>query len=106
MNVRALDSVEADLDRITQHLERERSGWGFKFMDAYDRIYETIERLPQLYPPAEDSVPSLEIRNAIFDRFDYRVIYLVKPDEAVILTVAHTSRRPEHWHRRLTDPGV
>lgn len=106
MKVRALDSVEADLDRIARYLERERPGWGFKFVDVYDAVYATIERLPQLYPLVDDGYPPHEIRNAILDHFDYRVIYAVKPDEAVILTVTHTSRRPKHWHDRLADPAL
>lgn len=85
-------------------LESERRGTGFRFADAYERVRETLERFPQLFSPVEDDVPPHEIRNAILERFDYRVVYLVRPDEAVILAVAHTDRRPGHWHRRLDDP--
>lgn len=66
-------------------------------------IYDTIGRFPQLYSPVEDGLPPHEIRNALFDHFDYRVIYTVRPDEAVVLTVTHTSRRPRHWHHRLDE---
>ena len=106
MNVRALDSVEADLDLITKFLETQRIGWGFRFVDAYDQVYDTIEQFPQLYPLVEDGLPPHEVRNAVLDRFDYRIVYLVRPDEAVILTVTHTSRRPKHWHDRLDDPAL
>ena len=79
---------------------------GDRFLNEFAKIAEMLERLPQLYPLVEDDLPPHEIRNAILDRFDYRVIYLVRPNEVVILTVTHTSRRPEHWHDRLADPAL
>ena len=68
---------------------------------------EQIERLPQFGPLVEDDHPPHEVRNALLrSPFDQRVIYLVRPDEAVILAVSHTSRRPYHWHRRLAEPAL
>lgn len=101
MKVHALDAVEDDLHRAARYYEAERSGWGCLFVDSYLRILQTVERFPQFYSLVDDGVPNLEIRNAIFDRFDYRAIYIVRPAEAVILTVTHPRRRPRHWHDRL-----
>lgn len=103
MNVRETDSVAPELRRIASYLENERRGTGLRFFDAYDIILDTIRRFPQFYPVVEDEVPPHEIRNAIFDRLDYRAIYIVRPDEVVILAVTHTSRRPRHWHHRLDE---
>ena len=103
MIVRTLDSANTDILAIGRSINRERVGWDDLFFNEYQRIAELIERYPQLYSPVEDGLPPHEIRNAIFARFDYRLIYVVCPDEAVILAVAHTSRRPRHWHHRLDE---
>ena len=106
MKVRTLAAANEDNLTISRTINGERAGWGDRFLDELAKIAETLERFPQLYPPAEDGLQPHEVRNAVMDRFDYRVIYLVRPDEAVILAVSHTSRRPYHWHRRLADPAL
>lgn len=106
MTVRELSNVAAELDRISSHLESERRGRGLKFLRAFHAAVAQIRQFPQIYSLADDGLPPHEVRNAILERFDYRVVYLVRPDEVVLLTVAHTSRRPEHWHRRLADPAL
>ncbi len=103
MIVRTLDSANGDIIAVARSINRERIGWGDRFFNEYQRIAELIERYPQLYSPVEDGLPPHEIRNAIFARFDYRLIYVVRADEAVILAVTHTSRRPRHWHHRLDE---
>lgn len=96
MTTWALDAVEDDLDAITRYLEQQRSGTSFRFLDAYNQAFDTIRRFPQFYPLVEDDHPPHEVRNAVLHPFDYRVVYLVRPAEAVILAVTHTSRRPGH----------
>ena len=103
MRTRALAPAVDELASTADYLEAKRRGAGRQFLRAYREAFNNIKRFPQMYSLAEDEVPGHEIRNAILERFDYRVVYLVRPDEAVILTVAHTSRRPGHWHRRLDD---
>lgn len=34
-------------------------------------------------------------------RFQYAVIYLCRPDESLVIAVAHTRRRPLYWLDRL-----
>jgi len=31
------------------------------------------------------------------------VVYVVLPDHLVIIAIAHTSKRPGYWHRRIAD---
>ncbi len=103
MRIRALQPAKTDLDQAAAHLERERFGAGERLLAAYFAVGENLERFPQMYSLVDDDFPGYEVRNAIIERFHYRVIYLVRPDELVILAVAHTSRRPGHWHGRLDE---
>lgn len=106
MNVRSLPAAKDDVKAAVAYLERQRSGIGARFVRLHREAVEQIERFPQFYPLVEDDHPPHEVRNALLHPFDYRLIYLVRPDEAVILAVSHTSRRPYHWHRRLADPTL
>jgi len=36
-------------------------------------------------------------------RHPYLVVYAILSDQLVIIAVAHTSKRPGYWRRRLTD---
>ena len=104
MTVRALAPAEADLLAAAGYLNGERPGVGDRLVDQYERVLATVERLPQLYPLVDDEVPEREFRNAILTRFRYRVVYEVRPDEVVVVAVAHTSLHPTHWHARVADP--
>jgi plasmid stabilization system protein ParE len=106
MTVRALVPATDELAVIADNLEKERRGYGRRFLRAYREVLDNLVRFPQIYSPVEDGVADLEIRNAILERFDYRIVYLARADEVVILAIAHTSRRPEHWHRRLRDDSL
>ena len=106
MNVRELPAALDDVKAAVAYLEWQRSGTGGRLVRAYENVVTQLERFPQFYPVVEDDPPPPEVRNALLYPFDYRVIYLVRPDEAVILAVAHTSRRPGHWHSRLDDPAL
>jgi len=103
MIVRTLQPAKDDLDGAVAHLEHERVGAGARLLEAFFAVGENLELFPQMYSLVDDEVPGFEVRNAIIERFNYRVVYLVQPHELVILAVAHTSRRPGHWHDRLHD---
>lgn len=36
------------------------------------------------------------------NRFPYRVVFLRKPDEIVVIAVCHTRQQPLYWLERLT----
>ena len=38
-------------------------------------------------------------------KFPYNVVYLLDPDAVFIIAVAHQSRHPDYWLRRLVEPG-
>lgn len=92
MNVRELPATLDDIMAAVAYLERQRSGTGDRLILAYEDAVDQIERFPQFYPLVEDDHPPHEIRNALLHPFDYRLIYLVRPTEAVALAVSHTSR--------------
>ena len=41
-------------------------------------------------------------RRLLFRRYSYQLIYRVTADEIIGIAVAHLSRRPNYWRRRVT----
>ncbi|MCE9562438.1 MAG: type II toxin-antitoxin system RelE/ParE family toxin [Planctomycetes bacterium] len=58
---------------------------------------------PQMYPRTEDGPEEPENREYFIARFEYRVIYAIWRDEAVIVAVIHARHRPNSWQGRLTE---
>jgi len=64
---------------------------------AFDVIRENPRSAAQL----EYYTGPHEIRRQMLHRFPYAVVYLCRPDEIVVVAVAHTRRRPLHWLHRV-----
>ena len=99
--VRSLEAADDDLLLAADRLETERTGWGGRLIAAYRHAIELAEQHPRLFPLVDDPLPGYECRNAVLERYNYRVVYAVLPGESLVVAVHHTSRRPESWHRRL-----
>lgn len=101
MTSNTLPIANEEMANAARHLERERPGYGLDFFDACDRAVDDMAQTPRQYPHAEDAPPGREVRYVYLSRYHYRVLYLVLPNELVIVAFAHTSREPGYWHDRL-----
>jgi hypothetical protein len=61
-----------------------------------DAVLELIRAQPQLGRRGLHDTFSLRTR-----RFPFRFVYELQPDRTWIVAVAHLSRRPGYWARRL-----
>ncbi len=57
------------------------------------------QRRPALGLPGGVGTRSRRVR-----RFPYRLVYLEQPEQLWIIAVAHQSRRPDYWLRRVVTP--
>lgn len=67
-----------------------------RFVEEVDHIRSLIVDNPRIGTPAK-----LETRRFAFKRFPYTLIYRVRGDTVEILALAHHSRRPDYWVKRL-----
>ena len=83
------------------YYEDTRPGLGLEFM----RLVEGKVRLIAEHPGVGAIVPLHRQRTAVrrfaMGRFPYLVIYAIREDVIFIIALAHTSRRPLYWRRRL-----
>ena len=103
--LRTHPSARAELRGAADEFAKARTGYGLLFTAAVKAAYERLERMPRMYAIAEDAPEDVEVREVFLARFKYRVLYLVRPDELLIVAVAYAGRRPGYWHDRLSTPG-
>lgn len=72
---------------------------GDQFLDAVDPALRLAQTQPGLGLPGRAGTRSRRVR-----RFPYRLVYLEQPDRLWIVAVAHQSRRPDYWLRRVMTP--
>jgi hypothetical protein len=103
MNVRTILAANKDAAETAVKLELLRSGWGDDFEVEMRRAIKAISANPRMYARTEDGPTEPENREYYIGRFEYRVIYPIWRDEAVVVAVIHARHRPGSWVERLTD---
>ena len=95
--------AEQDTRAIYLQLEGSRAMQGDDFLVEIDRGFELISLQPHLFSPAPDAPSRYDLREYYIERFQYRLIYQVKDDHTLVLTIVHAARKPGSWRRRLAD---
>ncbi len=103
MNVRTLPAAEDDATSAGDQLDEMRVGWGAAFAVEVEHAVAAIGANPRMYARTEDGPDEPENREYFIARFEYRVIYAIWKDEAVIVAVIHARRRAGSWRGRLTE---
>ena len=68
-----------------------------RFLAALGKIVAEIQLAPQRWPFEHRTVAQ---RRQV-KGFPYTIFYLNEPDMIILLAVAHTSRRPGYWKKRI-----
>ncbi|MBA4062943.1 MAG: hypothetical protein C0501_04400 [Isosphaera sp.] len=103
MNVRTLPVADDDATAAGDRLEARQAGLGARFALEFGRAVAAIEADPRLHPRTEDGPDEPETREFYIARFQYRVIYAIWKDEAVVVAVTHARRRSGSWQSRLAE---
>jgi toxin ParE1/3/4 len=86
----------AELIESACFYDRQRMGLGDEFLSAVDAVLALIRAQPRMGRRGLLGTFSLRTR-----RFPFRIVYELQPDRVWIVAVAHLSRRPGYWARRL-----
>jgi toxin ParE1/3/4 len=89
------ESAEELLSEI-RYLEVRAQGLGRRFLEEVKRGESHIVQFPEA---GEEVRPG--IRKRLLRTFRYSLIYSVEQEGPLILAIAHHSRRPGYWARRV-----
>jgi plasmid stabilization system protein ParE len=103
---RVLPEANGDVTEILAWLVRRRR---YRVVQSVWLGWQTgldaIKANPQMYPPAEATPTGVEVRFHRLPRSTYRIVYVVRPGEIVVLALTSGLRRVEPWQSRLpVDP--
>ena len=88
--------AEDDLKEAFAWYEDKRAGLGYDFLLQVDGGLNFIRKNPEIYP-----IEYKGTRKHLIKRFPYKIIYLVKEEKIIILTVIHGKRRPDLIKKRI-----
>jgi toxin ParE2 len=94
--IRFLEAARDDLGEAIRYYEAQRPGLGAEFRDEVRSTLERIERFPEAWRSLSQNT-----RRCRTHRFPYGIIYQVRPDEILVVAVAHLHRRPDYWKGRI-----
>ena len=88
-----------ELTEAKRFYNRQQQGLG----ESFRREAEAAARLIQERPLAWQ-VEVEPVRRFLFDRFPYKMLYIIRAERIVVVAVAHQHRQPDYWVDRV-DPA-
>ena len=88
--------AENDLKEIFSWYEDNRIGLGYDFLLQVDAGINFVKRNPEIHP-----IEYKGTRKHLIKRFPYKIIYLVKEEEIIVLAVLHGKRSFELLKSRV-----
>jgi plasmid stabilization system protein ParE len=101
VEVQLHEHAEAELERIVAWYERRGRGLGAELLEEIALALETIGEEPDVWPPWPGVRAKLPVRRFLLPRFPFSLPYIVVGDGVIVLAVAHNSRRPRYWLKRV-----
>lgn len=78
-------------------------GLGGRLADAFAESIQFIREWPNAAALFPGRSRTLLVRTQGIDVFPYRIIYVVREGDVVVVAYAHERRRPGYWRERLSD---
>ncbi len=97
MNLSILEEAQQEIDEARKYLNQRSPGLGQRFLvDVADRLAE-IAANPLRFSKVETLPDDSPYRCALLHVFRYAVVFEIVDDSALIVAVAHNSRKPNYW---------
>ncbi len=98
MNVRILSVAELEFSDAVSYHNTESPGLGFEFAAEVQATVERIKNNPDAW-----TLLSRRTRRCLTNRFPFGIIYELRQEEILIVSVMHLHRHPESWTGRAND---
>ena len=101
MRFRLLAEAQAELIASAIWYDERQPMLGDEFLAVVRDAFTSIRESPEFLSQMEEYSGPWNIRRLLLKRFPFAVIVLCRPDETVVVAVAHTRRKPFYWLDRL-----
>lgn len=100
--VRILEEALEETAEASAWYERERPGLGGDFLREVEAAFDLVEDgiFPLLNMPNKSDLK--DVKRLILKKFPFDVVVLDRQREKIIIAVAHQSREPGYWRKRIT----
>jgi len=98
--VRILEEASQEAIEAAAWYEYEQIGLGAEFFAAVDAAIDVIEENFIPLSPLLEEAGDTGAKRLILDRFPYDIVAIELPEKAVVIAVAHHSRKPGYWRER------
>jgi toxin ParE1/3/4 len=98
--VRMLEEASQEAVEAAAWYEYEQPGLGVDFFAALEKAFDIIEENLVPLSPFPEIFSRTGAKRLILGRFPYDIVVVEQEDEAVIIAVAHHSRKPGYWRER------
>jgi hypothetical protein len=98
--VRILEEASQEAEEAAAWYESEQPGLGAEFFTAIDRALDIIEENYLPLSPLPGEAGNSGAKRLMLDRFPYDLVVIETGTEAVVIAVAHHSRKPGYWRNR------
>jgi plasmid stabilization system protein ParE len=88
-------AAAAEIESAYRWYEKEREGLGSDFLDAVEKIVQTIAENPERFRTIRK-----DIRRAVLHRFPYSIFYRIVSGHVVVIACFHGKRNPRVWRSR------
>ena len=95
--VRILEEASQEVIEAAAWYEYEQPGLGAEFFAAVDAAIDVIEADFLPLSPLPKEAGDTGARRLILERFPYDIVAIELPEEAIVIAVAHHSRKPGYW---------
>ena len=85
-----------ELAEAKRYYNRQQQGLG----ESFQREAQSAAKLIQERPLAWQIEVEL-VRRFIFDRFPYKMLYIIRAEQIVVIAIAHQHRQPDYWVDRV-----
>jgi hypothetical protein len=101
MKLHVSELAQADAQEAANFYEQRVRGLGDRFLEHLNDALGHIEANSLRFGLLETLPERRDVRRVILSPFSYFVAYQVRTDEIFVAAIAHTSRRPNFWIKRL-----
>jgi plasmid stabilization system protein ParE len=99
--VRVDPEAEEEIAAGIDWYESKRLGLGSEFLDEISAAIRSLDEPGPECGPVNGVPPQLGIRRKLVKRFPYVIIFVELTRAVRVIAVAHGSRRPGYWRRRV-----